>query len=651
MKVVRHRVVIEAAPLQIGEPAEDRLTDRLIAHVFRPSRALAAAIAATGLGAALFGLLCVYTIFTGIGTWGNDIPNAWAFGILHFVFWIGIGHAGTFISAMLLLAEQPWRNAVNRLAETMTLIAVAIAAVFPLLHLGRAWFAYWFVPYPSVMRVWPQFRSSLGWDLAAILTYFTVSLLFWYMGLVPDLASVRDRARERWRRRLYGAFALGWRGSARHWAVHRTAYGLLGGLAAPLVVSVHTIVSFDFAIGLLPGWHATLLPPLFVIGAIHSGFAMVLLLFVPVRRLMRLGDVMTDRHLASLASVLLACACLLGGAYATELFVAAVGGEPFERATYLRERPFGWYGWAFWLTIVANAVVPQVLWHPRARRSEGACLAVAASVLLGMWAERFMIVLGPLSQDFLPATWEPYAPSPVDGGLLFGSFCLFGFLYLLFLRTLPPVAVAEVKELGARHGSDDRTPALQGHPGPGARGLLAEFSDPDALVRGIEAARALGLRRLDAHLPWNAHEVQDALRIPRAPVARWTLAGGLLGAGLAFAVQWWTTVFDYPLDVGGRPLRSSLSFVPVTFELGILGAALGAFAGWLWYCSLPRPWHPLFEVEGFERATIDRYLLSIDGRDPVFDPVAAARALREAGALGVAPLGEPPLADDEREAS
>lgn len=650
MKVVRHRVVVEDAPLVLGEPREDELTDQLMERLFTPSRAWRLAATLLGLGAACFVLLCVYTVSTGLGVWGNDIPNAWAFGILHFVFWIGIGHAGTFISAMLLLLEQPWRNAVNRLAETMTLFAVLIAAVFPLLHLGRAWFFYWLVPYPSEMRVWPQFRSALGWDVAAILTYFTVSLLFWYMGLVPDLASVRDRAKTRWRRRLYGIFALGWRGSARHWQVHRLSYGLLGGVAAPLVVSVHTIVSFDFAISLLPGWHSTIFPPLFVIGAIHSGFAMVLLLFVPVRRLLRIEHVMTDRHLDALASILLVCACLLGGCYAIEQFVAWVGGESFERQTYLAQRPFGFYGWAFWATLVANAVVPQILWHPRARRSESICFLVGAVVLFGMWTERFMIVIGPLSQGFLPSSWEPYVPTVVDGGLLIGSFCLFGFLYMLFIRFLPAVAIAEVKELGVRPGSIDRQPALLGHVSPDARGLIAEFAEPGALVRGIHAARELGIRRFDAHLPWPDHEALEAMELGRAPVARWALAGGLASALFAYLVQWWTAAVDYPLDVGGRPLHSALSFVPITFELGVLGAAFGAFFGWWWYCSLPRPWHPLFELEGFRRATVDRYLLSIDGRDPCFAPEGAARALREAGALAVAPLTEV-LADDEREAS
>jgi len=650
VRAVRHRVVVDETPWVLGEPREDQLADRVLAGLLRPSPGLVRATRLLAPGAALFVLLCFYTVFTGIGTWGNDIPNAWAFGILNFVFWIGIGHAGTFISAMLLLLEQPWRNAVNRLAETMTLFAVAIAAIFPLLHLGRAWFFYWFVPYPSVMRVWPQFRSALGWDIAAILTYFTVSLLFWYMGLVPDLATVRDRATGRWRRRLYGVFALGWRGSARHWSVHRLAYGILGGVAAPLVVSVHTIVSFDFSIAQLPGWHSTIFPPLFVIGAIHSGFALVLLLFVPVRRWLRLHDVMTDRHLASLATVMLVCACLLGGAYATEVFVAWVSGETFERQTYLHHRPFGPYGWAFWATILTNAVVPQILWHPRARRSELVCLGVGAAVLFGMWTERFMIVVGPLTQGFLPSSWEPYAPSPIDVALLLSSFCLFGLLYVVFLRTLPAVALCEIKELGVRAGSADRQPALLGPARSDARGLVAEFPDPGALIEGIHAARSLGLRRLDAHMPWNEADVIEALRLPRAPVARWALMGGLAGATLAYVVQWWTTAVDFPLDVGGRPLHSALSFVPITFELGVLGAALGAFTCWLWTCALPRPWHPLFELEGFRRATVDRYMLSVDGRDPRFDAVSLSRALRDAGALGVAPTDEPLLGDDEREA-
>jgi molybdopterin-containing oxidoreductase family membrane subunit len=318
--------------LLAGRPTDAALSDQLLSPVWTPQHKLwrLAFLVAAG-GTAVLTVAVTATVTTGIGLWGNNIPVAWAFGIINFVWWIGIGHAGTFISAILLLLEQKWRTSINRFAEAMTLFAVMQAGLFPLLHLGRPWFAYWLVPYPATMRVWPQFKSALPWDAAAIATYFTVSLLFWYFGLVPDLASLRDRAPQRWRRIVYGVLALGWRGSARHLRHYRVVYGLLAGLSTPLVVSVHSIVSTDFAITLLPGWHSTIFPPFFVAGAILSGFGMVLTLIIPARRVFRLQNVITERHLDNLAKLTLVTAWIVTYSYVVELFIAWYGGDPFER--------------------------------------------------------------------------------------------------------------------------------------------------------------------------------------------------------------------------------------------------------------------------------------------------------------------------------
>ena len=335
----------------------------------------------------------------------------------------------------------------NRIAEAMTLFALMNAALFPLLHLGRPWFFYWLIPYPARMGVWPQFKSPLPWDAAAIATYFTVSLLFWYLGLVPDLAAARDRAPGRLRRMLYGAFALGWRGSGRQWHHYRVAYLLLAGLATPLVISVHSVVSLDFAITQLPGWHSTIFPPYFVVGAIYSGFAMVLLLMLPVRRAFGLEDVVTARHLDNMAKLLLAMGWLLAYSYVVETFMAWYSGDPYERYTYLVQRPFGPYAWLFWAMLAANVLTPQLFWCRRLRTSAPALFAAALLILAGMWVERFLIIVTSLNRDFLPSSWHLYAPTWVDWSILFGSVAFFFLLFFLFLRFVPFAALSELKGL------------------------------------------------------------------------------------------------------------------------------------------------------------------------------------------------------------
>jgi Ni/Fe-hydrogenase subunit HybB-like protein len=421
------------------------LTDRLLAPAWTPSRVWWVLFAISGAGTLVLAGAVAYTVATGIGVWGNNIPVAWAFAIINFVWWIGIGHAGTFISAFLLLFHQRWRSSINRVAEAMTLFALVNAALFPLLHLGRPWFFYWLLPYPTRMGVWPQFKSALPWDAAAVATYFTVSLLFWYLGLVPDLAAARDRAPGRTRRRIYGVFALGWRGAGRQWHQYRTAYLILAGLAAPLVISVHSIVSLDFAISQLPGWHSTIFPPYFVVGAIYSGFAMVLLLLIPIRRVFRLEDIVTQRHLDNMAKLLLAMAWMLIYAYVVETFMAWYSGNAYERYTYLVARPLGPYAWVFRAMLAANIVVPQLFWWRRLRVSPAVLFAASLLILAGMWAERFIIIVSSLNRDFLPSSWHFYSPTWVDWSILFGSISFFFLLFFLFLRFVPMVAISEIR--------------------------------------------------------------------------------------------------------------------------------------------------------------------------------------------------------------
>ena len=435
------------APFLLGRPSNAALTRTLTQLVLAPGRAFGPLLAVTFLGTLVLFAAVAYTITTGVGVWGNNIPVAWAFGIVDFVFWIGIGHAGTFISAILLLVEQRWRTSINRFAEAMTLFAVVQAGLFPLLHLGRPLFFYWLIPYPSTMGVWPQFRSALPWDVVAVSTYLTVSVLFFYLGLIPDLAVMRDRSKEIWRRRIYGVFALGWRGSARAWSHYRVGYALLAGLATPLVLSVHSIVSMDFAISQLPGWHSTIFPPFFVAGAIYSGFAMVLTLMIPARRIFRLERVVTERHLASMAKMLMVTGWIVTYSYVIEIFVAWYSGDAFERYVALVNRPTGPYAVLFWTMIVCNCGVPQLLWVKRFRTDTRVLFAASILVNIGMWTERFILIVTSESRDFLTSSWHIYRPSIIDGALLFGTFCFFSFLFLLFLRFVPFIPITELREL------------------------------------------------------------------------------------------------------------------------------------------------------------------------------------------------------------
>ena len=394
------------------------------------------------------GVSIAYLLLRGIGIWGNNAPVGWAFDIINFVWWIGIGHAGTLISAILLLFRQEWRTSINRFAEAMTLFAVLCAAMFPLIHTGRPWLAaYWLFPYPNTMTLWPNFRSPLIWDVFAVSTYATVSLLFWSIGLIPDLAAFRDRAVNPVVKRIYGVLALGWRGSARHWARYEKAYLLLAGLSTPLVLSVHTVVSFDFAVSVLPGWHATIFPPYFVAGAVYAGFAMVLTLAIPIRAMFKLHDVITMRHLENMAKVTLVTGLIVVYGYLSEAFFGWYSGNEYERFMLKNRIYFGPYAWSYWMLLLCNFIVPQMLWSKRLRRNIAVLFTVAMFVNVGMWLERFVIIVTSLHRDFVPSSWQMYYPTFWDFSTLAGTIGLFLTLMFLFVRVLPLIAIFEMHTL------------------------------------------------------------------------------------------------------------------------------------------------------------------------------------------------------------
>jgi molybdopterin-containing oxidoreductase family membrane subunit len=435
------------APLVLGHEGFGTVTQEIcrVNEAPKPPTAWYVSLAIFGALTALLGVLICYLFATGVGVWGNQSPVMWGFPIVNFVVWVGIGHAGTLISAILFLFRQKWRTAINRFAEAMTIFAVICAGMFPGIHVGRVWLAYWLFPIPNQMSMWPQFRSPLLWDVFAVGTYFTVSLIFWYVGMIPDLATLRDRSTTKIKAIAYGFFALGWRGSMRHWHRYERCYLLLAALATPLVLSVHSVVSFDFAVSQVPGWHTTIFPPYFVAGAIFGGFAMVLTLAVPARELWGLKNFITMRHLENMNKIILLTGSIVGYAYTMEFFIAWYSGAMYEGFAFVN-RAFGQHAWAYWIMVSCNVLAPQLFWFKRFRRSIPVMFIVAMCVNVGMWFERFVIVLS-LEMDYLPSSWGYFAPTWVDMGMLFGSIGLFMTLFLLFIRYLPVIAIAEVKSV------------------------------------------------------------------------------------------------------------------------------------------------------------------------------------------------------------
>lgn len=441
---------VSPQPLILGDRNLAQITGDICAAMHRRPGALwwvgfLVALSLLALGAAAV----AYQVATGIGTWGLNNTVGWAFDITNFVFWIGIGHAGTLISAILFLFRQRWRTSVNRSAEAMTLFAVMCAGIFPLIHMGRPWMGYWIFPYPNFRGpLWMNFRSPLAWDAFAISTYFIISLTFWYLGMIPDLATIRDRAQPGIRRSLFDFFSLGWDGSYRTWQRYETVYMLLAGLATPLVVSVHTIVSWDFATAVIPGWHATIFPPYFVAGAIFSGMAMVLTLMIVARKVMNLENYITLRHVDVMCKLIILTSSIVTLAYGTEFFTAQYSGNPYEKFVFLN-RAFGPFAWAYWTMVSCNVLVPQLLWFRRVRANVVVVFVVSLLINVGMWFERFVIIVTSLHRDYLPSNWASYRPTTIEVATLLGSFGLFFTCFLIFCRILPMIAMAEVKGVAA----------------------------------------------------------------------------------------------------------------------------------------------------------------------------------------------------------
>jgi Ni/Fe-hydrogenase subunit HybB-like protein len=603
----------------------------------RPSFWLVLALATSLLCLLLSAL--AHLVGSGIGVWGNSQTIGWAWDIAGFVFWIGIGHAGTLISAVLYLFRQRWRTSINRAAEAVTLFAVITAAIYPAFHLGRVWLAYWLLPAPNQMQVWPNFKSPLTWDVFAISTYFLVSLLFWYVGLIPDLATLRDRAPASLRRRVLTTLALGWRNSLRHWQFHERAYLVLAGLGFPLVVSVHTIVSFDFAVSLLPGWHSTLFPPYFVAGAVLSGSAMVATLLVLVRRCYGLEHSITVRHIENLNKLILTTGSMVAMAYGIEFFLAWYSGDGVEQSV-LFSRLNGPMARSFILMALGNVVLPQLFWIRAVRTNLAATLLIGIGVSVGMWLERFVIVVGSLERGFLPSTWTDFHPTVVDLATLVGTFGLFFTLLLLFLRLLPVMSISELKAethasaLSALDSPDDsiglasstalpvpdHCPGERLHltrkMGSGTRGfLLAECRDSSALQRTCECLKRLGVRRFDAHAPHSMPQMMQCIEEDTSPVAWSAGIAGFLGGAGAFAFQYWAQVVGYPMLLGGRPPWTWQTAIPIAFEVSILSAAIGCFGSFLWCCGLPQMRHPLHSSQRFRAATDDGFFVSVDGSE------------------------------------
>ncbi len=633
-------------PLVANQRSPGWLSDKIAGLAEGPAprwwwQAFAVSLLATALGVALV----IHLMTTGVGVWGVSHPVMWGWAIINFVWWIGIGHAGTLISAVLFLLRQRWRTAVNRAAEAMTIFAVLCAAVFPVIHLGRMWFAWWLFPIPTHNGVWPQFRSPLVWDVFAIGTYFTVSLLFWYLGMIPDLAVLRDRARTGLRRFLYGLMALGWTGSHRHWHHYEKTYLIVAGFATPLVLSVHSIVSLDFSVAQLPGWHSTIFPPYFVAGAIFSGMGMVLTLLIPLRSLCRLEDIITARHLDVMCKVLLATGCLVAYAYLTEIAMAWYSGNPAERFV-VRNRAAGPYAWAYWTMIVCNVLLPQLLWSRRVRARALLVFGIALLVNVGMWLERFVIVVGSLHRDFVPANWTYYLPTWVDVGTFAGSLGLFATLFLLFLRFLPMIAIAEIKGVAPEPKGSARAAADLARPGPPEvpsgsadlkpgttpAGLLVEFATSAELLDAADRLRTAGLTRWEAFTPYPLHRLSQAMGLRPSQVGWAAFLGGAFGFAFGLHLIHAMNATSYPLLVGGKPLFSPVAAFPVAFELAILCGVVAVLAAWLWATRLPH-WHrPLLDHPRFALASHDRFFLFLDAQDPRTLTAEVRQLLASAGA-------------------
>jgi len=583
--------------------------------------------------------MSVYLISTGTGIWGINHPVMWGWAIINFVWWIGIGHAGTLISAILFLFRQRWRTSIHRAAEVMTIFAVLCASIFPLIHLGRVWFAWWLLPIPTANGLWPQFKSPLMWDVFAILTYVIVSILFCYLGLLPDLAVMRDRTKSRIGKILYGLTALGWTGSGRQWQNYQTCYLLLAGLATALVISVHSIVSMDFSVTQLPGWHSTIFPPYFVVGAIFSGLGMVLLLLIPLRTLLKLEDIITTRHIDLLCKAALAVGWLVAYAHMVELFNVYFGGKTLEKDLFLCAQAADplilaplfhivpaphWQ--AFWTMILLSFLVPQLFWFKTIRKKMAIVFLIAIAINIGMWLERFLIITVPLSHDFLPANWKTYTPTVVDVLTFVGSFGVFFTLYLLFIRYLPFVSIAEVKSISVSQITPTRRseiPAtltrqngIQSPPPPNAFAILAEFETPAEILHAAKVLRSRGITRFDAFTPFPIPGLGRVMNYSNPFLGWLAFIFGSIGFALGLFMIYWMNVKSYPILIGGKPLFSFWSAFPIAFETATLFAVIAVFVGMIRSNHLPELCHPLLGYRRFALASHNRFFVVIEIRDP-----------------------------------
>jgi len=561
-----------------------------------------------------------YEIATGIGTWGLNKTVGWAFDITNFVFWVGIGHAGTLISAVLFLFRQKWRTSVNRSAEAMTLFAVICAAIFPFIHMGRPWMALWVFPYPNTRgSLWVNFRSPLLWDVFAISVYFTVSAVFWYLGLIPDLATIRDRA-SGLRQKIFNFFSLGWNGSAKTWNRYELVYLLLAGLATPLVLSVHSIVSFDFATSVVPGWHTTIFPPYFVAGAIFSGMSMVLTLMIIARTVMPpLRDYITLRHIDAMAKLVLVTSLMVGLAYATEFFTAFYGGNRYEEFAFLN-RATGPFAFGYWIMVLCNVIAPQFYWSQRLRRNIVVVFIISILVNIGMWFERFIIIVTSLHRDYIPSSWAMYRPTLIEIATLAGSFGLFFTAFLLFCRFLPMIAMAEVKGVLEEHGlpvAGSRLPETSRQPATGnrERSFAVFLDDEHAVTRAVVDLRRNGYVIDDVQTPYAVHGLERAAGLRHSRLGWVCAIAGFSGAGLALLFETWTSSSSWALDVGGKPFASTPAFIPITFEVGVLAAALSTVVALFIRSRL----YPGKRSASLARTTDDRFAVIVSACDASFD--------------------------------
>ena len=538
----------------------------------RASRAWWIAFGITLL-ATLWGIWAIWvTLRDGIGAWGLNKSVGWAWDITNFVWWIGIGHAGTLISAVLLLFRQQWRVAINRSAEAMTIFAVLQASIFPILHLGRPWLLHFNLPIPNQYgSLWDNFNSPLLWDVFAIATYFSVSLVFWWVGLLPDFAMLRDRALKPFQKKIYSLLSFGWSGRAKDWQRMEETMLLLAGIATPLVISVHTIVSFDFATSVVSGWHTTIFPPYFVAGAIFSGFAMVSLLLIILRKVCKLEAYITLKHIELMNTVMLVAGSIVAVAYLTEFFMAMRSHSEFEQYVF-HNRATGAYAWAFWTMIICNIVLPQLLWFKKLRRSITFSVCVALVVCVGMWFERFVIIVTSLHRGYLPSSWTMFSPTWVDIGIFVGTLGFFFLLFLLYARSFPMIAQAEVK------GGRSQVSGLRSQvSGDRCQGVVIILDTPDSLLDKIKELKSDGKEIQEVYTPFYVHGLAEALGLKRTRLGKATFLYGLIGLFFGCWLTYFTMIEDWPMDIGGKPnatfWQNLPAFVPVIFELVVYFAA------------------------------------------------------------------------------